>query len=98
MTDQALGGGGFPNIPAAGGWREAPQQLFRDYAWAVLCVVVATLATLALSGSGTHAVQLFVFVVAVAAAARLGGFGPGIAAAAAVVLIADFLFVPPIYE
>jgi cytidyltransferase-like protein len=91
MTDQAL-------RTSDVAWRTTPQQLFRHYGWAVLCVALATLATSLLAGDSTHAVQLFLFIIAVAAAARFGGRGPGIGAAIVAVLIADFLFVPPLYE
>src|SRR4051795_9017455 len=78
--------------------RQAPQAPVLRYGTAVFLLVVASAATFALAEAGAHTAQLFVLILAVAAAARFGGLGPGIMAAIAAVLIADFFFIPPLHD
>src|SRR4051795_9165060 len=78
--------------------RQAPQAPVLRYGTAILSLAVASAATFALAEAGEHTAQLFVLILAVAAAARFGGLGPGIMAAIAAVLIADFFFIPPLHD
>ena len=61
-----------------------------------LALALATTSILALYDP--HPTQLFLFIPAVMASARLGGFGPGLFAAIVSVLLADFFFIPPLYD
>jgi cytidyltransferase-like protein len=94
MAEQALGAEGLRKIHE----RQTPKALLARYGAAVLLLVSASMATFALASAGAHTAQLFLLILAVAAAARFGGLGPGIVAAVAAVLIADFFFIPPIHD
>ncbi|MEJ0075845.1 MAG: adenylyl-sulfate kinase [Alphaproteobacteria bacterium] len=95
MAEQALGAENFQKFDSS---RQTPQGLFVRYGAAILLLASASLVTFALANLGTHTAQLFVFILAVAVAARFGGFGPGIMAAVAAVLVADFFFIPPVHQ
>src|ERR1043165_475024 len=93
MAEQALSVENFSKLSE----RQTPQTLLLRYGTAVLLLAMASIATFALSNAGAHTAQLFLLILAVAAAARFGGLGPGVMAAVAAVLIADFFFIPPIH-
>src|ERR1043165_1941518 len=94
MAEQALSVENFSKLSE----RQTPQTLLLRYGTAVLLLAMASIATFALSNAGAHTAQLFLLILAVAAAARFGGLGPGVMAAVAAVLIADFFFIPPIHD
>jgi len=94
MAEQALNTDSFRNLHK----RQTPQTLLLRYGAAVLLLASASMATFALAKAGVHTAQLFLLILAVAATARFAGLGPGMLAAVAAVLIADFFFIPPIYQ
>jgi PAS domain S-box-containing protein len=78
--------------------RSPQRHVWRNYAVAVLLVVVATVVRLAFLGILGGRAAYITFYPAVTVAAILGGFGPGLVAAVLSELAANYFFVPPVHS
>ena len=97
MSDHAIGAPAKRPFNWLGAGGERPTVLIR-YGVAALFLALALATTSLLALYDPHPTQLFLFIPAVVASARLGGFGPGLFAAIVSVLLADFFFIPPLYD